>query len=85
MNAEGRGFPLNRDYLYGSYFFAFVRERYGPEAVTPPGRDATAATSIPFKVGVEPACRPRARRWTTLWLEYQDWLRARFAPKQVSR
>jgi len=33
VNAEGRGFPLNRDYLYGSYFFAFLAERYGPKAV----------------------------------------------------
>src|SRR5688572_22868092 len=23
INADGRGFPLNRNYLYGSYFFAF--------------------------------------------------------------
>lgn len=34
INAEGRGFPLNRDYLYGSYFFAFLAERYGAKAVT---------------------------------------------------
>jgi len=33
MNAGGRGFPLNRDYLYGSYFFFFLAERYGPDAI----------------------------------------------------
>src|SRR3989454_1307414 len=33
VNAEGRGFPLNRDYLYGSYFFFFLAERYGPDAI----------------------------------------------------
>src|SRR5229473_3313755 len=33
VNAEGRGFPLNRDYLYGSYFFAFLRERYGEDVI----------------------------------------------------
>ena len=31
INAGGRGFPLNRDYLYGGYFFAFLQERYGRE------------------------------------------------------
>jgi hypothetical protein len=33
INAGGRGFPLNRDYLYGGYFFAFLQERYGDNAV----------------------------------------------------
>ena len=33
VNADGRGFPLNRAYLYGSYFFAFLRERYGETAI----------------------------------------------------
>jgi hypothetical protein len=33
VNADGRGFPLNRAYLYGSYFFAFLRERYGDAAI----------------------------------------------------
>ena len=33
VNADGRGFPLNRNYLYGGYFFAFLRERYGDAAI----------------------------------------------------
>src|SRR6185295_16280065 len=33
ITADGRGFPLNRAYLYGGYFFAFLRERYGDAAI----------------------------------------------------
>jgi len=82
VNADGRGFPLNRDYLYGSYFFAFVRERYGPEAV---GRlvETYSRNIIPFKVDSNPV-PTTGKPLDALWLEYQDWLRARFAPKSSS-
>ncbi|HWJ00772.1 MAG TPA: hypothetical protein VNU96_17305 [Burkholderiales bacterium] len=82
VNADGRGFPLNRDYLYGSYFFAFVRERYGPEAV---GRlvETYSRNIIPFKVDSNPV-PTTGKPMDALWLEYQDWLRARFAPKSSS-
>src|SRR5882672_1724195 len=33
INAGGRRAPLNRDYLYGSYFFDFLARRYGVDAV----------------------------------------------------
>ncbi|HEY7238242.1 MAG TPA: hypothetical protein VH600_03675 [Burkholderiales bacterium] len=80
VNADGRGFPLNRDYLYGSYFFAFVRERYGPEAV---GRlvETYSRNIIPFKVDSNPV-QTTGKPMDALWLEYQDWLRARFAPRR---
>src|SRR4051812_3728394 len=80
VNAEGRGFPLNRDYLYGSYFFAFVRERYGPQAVTRLV-ETYSGNIIPFKVDSNPV-QTTGKPMDALWLEYQDWLRARFAPKQ---
>jgi len=80
VNAEGRGFPLNRDYLYGSYFFAFVRERYGPDAVTRLV-ETYSGNIIPFKVDSNPV-QTTGKTMEALWLEYQDWLRARFAPKQ---
>src|SRR2546423_6559120 len=49
VNADGRGFPLNRNYLYGSYFFLFLRERYGADA---PVRfiENYSKNLIPFKV-----------------------------------
>jgi len=81
VNAEGRGFPLNRDYLYGSYFFKFVRERYGDEAVR---RliDEYSSNVVPFRVQSN-AARATGKPMDKLWLEYQDWLRARFAPREA--
>jgi len=79
VNAEGRGFPLNRDYLYGSYFFAFVRARYGEKAVFDLVEDYSD-NIVPFRVHSNPV-RVTGKPMDALWLEYQDWLRARFAPK----
>jgi hypothetical protein len=82
VNAEGRGFPLNRDYLYGSYFFAFVRERYGPDAVSRLV-ETYSGNIIPFKVDSNPV-QTTGKPMDALWLEYQEWLRARFPPKPPS-
>jgi hypothetical protein len=30
LNADGRGLPLSKQYLYGAYFFEFIHRRYGP-------------------------------------------------------
>src|SRR3954470_6591953 len=82
VNAEGRGFPLNRDYLYGSYFFAFVRERYGAQAVSRLV-ETYSGNIIPFKVESNPV-QTTGKPMDALWLEYQDWLRARFPAKSPS-
>jgi hypothetical protein len=79
VNAEGRGFPLNRDYLYGSYFFAFVRERYGEGAVRRM-IDEYSDNVVPFRVQSNPRLAT-GKSMDQLWSEYQDWLRARFAPR----
>lgn len=81
VNAEGRGFPLNRDYLYGSYFFAFVRERYGERAVA---RliDNYSSNVVPFKVQSN-AVAATGKPMDALWTEYHEWLRARFAVPPV--
>jgi hypothetical protein len=79
VNAEGRGFPLNRDYLYGSYFFAFLRERYGEKAV----RDYIENYSgnlVPFRVESNPKA-VTGKPMDELWVDYQAWLRERFAPQ----
>jgi hypothetical protein len=79
VNAEGRGFPLNRDYLYGSYFFAFLVERYGPDA---PIRyvEGYSDNLLPFRVDSNPV-GVTGKHMDELWVEYHDWLRARFAGK----
>jgi hypothetical protein len=77
VNAGGRGFPLNRDYLYGSYFFLFLRERYGESAVRA-FIDNYSANVVPFKMDSD-AIAVTGKGLDALWLDYQAWLRARFA------
>ena len=79
VNADGRGFPLNRDYLYGSYFFLFLRERYGTDA---PVRfiENYSKNLIPFRVQSNPVA-VTGKAMDLLWAEYESWLRARFSPR----
>jgi hypothetical protein len=81
VNAGGRGFPLNRDYLYGSYFFLFLAERYGPDAI-PKYVEAYSGRWFPFRVHSTPRL-VTGKAMDELWLEYHDWLNARFAGKPV--
>jgi hypothetical protein len=82
VNAEGRGFPLNRDYLYGSYFFAFLRERYGEDAISR-FVENYSWNMLPFKVYSNPVALT-GKPMDALWLDYQDWLRARFPSAPAS-
>jgi hypothetical protein len=81
VNAGGRGFPLNRDYLYGSYFFFFLAERYGPDAI-PRYVETYSGRWFPFRVHSTPRA-VTGKAMDELWLEYHDWLNARFAGKPV--
>jgi len=79
VNAEGRGFPLNRDYLYGSYFFLFLAERYGPDVI-PRYVETYSGRWFPFRVHSTPRL-VTGKAMDELWLEYHEWLNARFAGK----
>jgi len=79
VNAGGRGFPHNRDYLYGSYFFLFLGERYGPGAILDYVENYSD-NLIPFRVHSNPV-EVTGKPMDALWLEYHDWLRARFAAR----
>jgi hypothetical protein len=79
VNAEGRGFPLNRDYLYGSYFFGFLAERYGPDAI-PKYVEIYSGRWFPFRVHSTPRF-VTGKAMDELWLEYHEWLNTRFAEK----
>ncbi|HMH17007.1 MAG TPA: hypothetical protein VK572_02560, partial [Burkholderiales bacterium] len=79
VNAEGRGFPLNRDYLYGSYFFLFLAERYGPDAI-PKYVETYSGRWFPFRVHSTPRL-VTGKAMDELWVEYHAWLNARFAEK----
>ena len=83
VSAEGRGFPLNRDYLYGGYFFAFLSERYGTKAVTD-YVEGYSDNLIPFRVDSNPVS-VTGKHMDELWTEYADWLRARFAAKPAAQ
>jgi hypothetical protein len=78
INAGGRGFPLNRDYLYGSYFFVFLKERYGENAI-PGFIDSYSDNLIPFRVHSNPQS-VTGKNMDQLWAEYDAWLRKRFVP-----
>lgn len=67
MNADGRGLPLARPYLYGAYFIDFVNRRYGA--------DSTAAIIERYSGNVVP--RLHSAPWAAtgkmmdeLWLEF---------------
>ena len=76
MNADGRGFPLNRDYLYGAYFFAFLEERYGAAGYTA-FIDNYSDNVIPFRVHSNPETAT-GKNMEQLWAEYHGWLKERF-------
>jgi len=77
IHADGRGFPLNRDYLYGSYFFLFLAERYGAQAIVRYVENYSD-NFIPYRMDTNTV--PIARKTQDkLWLDYEAWLRARFA------
>ena len=79
INGDGRGFPLNRNYLYGGYFFAFVRERYGDAAIIDFVNNYSGKLFW-FPVDSNPE-RATGKTMTELWEEYHDWLYARFRVK----
>jgi len=79
LNADGRGFPLNRNYLYGAYFFAFLRERYGDAAIIQ-FVESYSGKLFWYPVDSNPELAT-GKTMSDLWPEYYDWLRARFAAK----
>ena len=81
INAGGRGFPLNREYLYGSYFFAFLQERYGPEAISG-FIESYSDNLIPFRVHSNPTA-VTGKNMDQLWAEYDAWLRKSF-PQEIN-
>jgi hypothetical protein len=76
IHADGRGFPLNRDYLYGSYFYMFLAERYGPDAVFR-YIDNYSDDLLPFRMHSN-TYAVAGKPMDVLWVEYLGWLDARF-------
>jgi len=76
---SGYRWPYGQVYLYGAYFFKFVDERYGREAVTNYikvyGRNV-----IPFRMDNR-AMQIFGKHADDVWVEYQDYLTQRFTPQ----
>ena len=77
INSDGRAFPINKAYLYGAYFYRFLAERYGEPAVYKLV-EQYSNNLIPFRIHSNPVAVTK-KPMDLLWLEYQDWLRERFA------
>ena len=77
IHAGGRGFPHNRDYLYGSYFFLFLGERYGPQAIVDYVENYSG-NFFPYRMQSNTVA-VTGKPQDELWREYEEWLRARFA------
>jgi hypothetical protein len=82
INAGGRGFPLNRDYLYGAYFFAFLKERYGQAALTR-FIENYSDNVIPWRIHSNPVLAT-GKNMEQLWAEYDGWLKKRFESKPAA-
>jgi hypothetical protein len=81
INAGGRGFPLNRDYLYGGYFFAFLKEHYGENGVSR-FIESYSDNVIPWRVHSNPV--PATGKYMDqLWTEYEGWLQKRFGKRSA--
>lgn len=77
INSSGRAFPINKAYLYGAYFYRFLEQRYGADAVFRLV-DGYSDNIIPFRVHSNPVAVTK-KPMDELWLEFQQWLNARFA------
>lgn len=82
INADGRGLPRNRAYLYGAYFHDFLTERYGGNAV--PGMVAAFSDNLlPFRVHSNPQA-VTGKSMDVLWDEFLAYLKQRFAVQRAA-
>ena len=79
---SGHRWPYGQQYLYGGYFFKFVEERYGREAVKNYIR-VYGSNLIPFRMETrsEQIFKKHADE---VWTEFQAYLTLRFAPQLAS-
>ncbi len=79
---SGYRWPYGQAYLYGAYFFKFVEERYGREAVKNYIR-VYGSNLIPFRMETrsEQIFKKSADE---VWTEFQAYLTQRFAPQLAS-
>ena len=78
-----RDLPGGKHYLYGYYYWAFLAETYGEDKVRE-YLQQYARNIIPFFMQHSEARKVFGKSHNRLWLEFGDWLQARFQP-QIDR
>ena len=81
INAGSSHWPYNTDYLYGSYFFLFLEESYGPDSVKKIIENY-GSNLIPFRI-VSNTIPVTGKPLTQLWTEFQGWLEQRFSTTHI--
>ncbi len=75
----GYRWPYGQMYLYGAYFFKFVEEKYGREAVVNYIK-VYGDNLIPFRMETR-SLKIFNKYAYEVWVEYQDYLTRRFSPQ----
>ena len=83
INAGSSHWPYNSDYLYGSYFFLFLEDNYGHDSVRKVVKNYSN-NLIPYRI-ISNTIPATGKPLTTLWIEYQSWLKERFSQYQIAR
>ena len=75
-----REWPLGSNYLYGAYFFEFLAEQYGEEAIKH-YLVWYSSELLPSVMQNHRMRRSTGNDFDDLWPKYQDWLLAKFQPQ----
>ncbi len=78
-----RDWPFDKQYLYGYYYYQFLSERYGEERITEYLNNYSRKI-LPYFLQNSTASHTFGKNHETLWLDFKQWLTARFKP-QIER
>ncbi|SFC38645.1 WD40-like Beta Propeller Repeat [Marinospirillum celere] len=78
VSGQNRDWPPDQAYLYGVYFYQFLDETLGPEAVQT-WLQTYRRNLFPFLLN-STARRSLGKSFPELWGDYQHWLEERFTP-----
>lgn len=79
INSNGSFWPLNHSYLYGSYFFLFLKEEYGDKIISQYVNDYSD-NLVPYRIVSNPL-KSTGMKLPQLWQSFEQWLHRRFDPQ----
>lgn len=79
INTPGNFWPINHSYLYGSYFFLFIAEKYGDKTISKYVEDYSG-NLIPYRIVSNPV-KTTGLELPQLWQHFEKWLHQRFDPQ----